>query len=301
MFRFAPTPSRIATLVPTLTPSDRLELAAKARATPGRPVVVKLGGSAMEEPAATRGTLEAVAALQDAGFKIVLVHGGGKPIDRAMAAAGLTPVKVQGRRFTDDVTLAIVVKVLGELNAGLERDLRNLGGRALGYGELAGFPLFGERLLLPGLDLNPVDLGRVGTVTRVEAAALLAILKDAVPVLPSLCVSDDDGDWLNVNADTVAAAVAKALDAESVLFLTDTPGILRDRDDPGSRLAELTRAECEQLLSDGVITGGMVPKVEACFDALDAGAKRAVILDGRDPHALTDDALGRPAGTAIRA
>ena len=298
MFRFAPTPSRIATLVPTLTPSDRLELAAKARATPGRPVVVKLGGSAMEEPAATRGTLDAVAALRDAGFKLVLVHGGGKPIDRAMVAAGLTPVKVQGRRFTDDATLAIVVEILGALNAGLVRDL---GGRALGYGELAGFPLFGERLLLPGLDLNPVDLGRVGTVTRVEAAALLAILKDAVPVLPSLAVSDDDGDWLNVNADTVAAAVAKALDAESVLFLTDTPGILRDRDDPGSRLAELTRAECEQLLSDGVITGGMVPKVEACFDALDAGAKRAVILDGRDPHALTDDALGRPAGTAIRA
>ncbi len=287
--------------MPPLTPSDRLELVAKAQAAQGRPVVVKLGGSAMEDPAATRGTLEAVAELQAAGFKLVLVHGGGKPIDRAMTAAGLTPVKVQGRRFTDDATLAIVVEVLGDLNAGLERDLRNLGGRALGYGELAGFPLFGERLLLPGLDLNPVDLGRVGTVTRVEVAALLATLKDAVPVLPSLAVSDDDGGWLNVNADTVAAAVAKALGAETVLFLTDTPGLLRDLADPASRIAELTRAECEQLLHDGVITGGMVPKVEACFDALDAGARRAVILDGRDPHALLDDALGRPAGTAIRA
>ena len=286
--------------MPALTPSDRLELAAKARAAAGRPVVVKLGGSAMEEPAATRGTLEAVAALHAAGFKLVLVHGGGKPIDRAMAAAGLTPVKVQGRRFTDDATLAIVVDVLSTLNAGLERELRAVGGRAVGARDLAGFPLFGERLLLPGLDLNPVDLGRVGTVTRVDAAALLATLHDAVPVLPSLCVSVDDGGWLNVNADTVAAAVAKALDAASVLFLTDTSGILRDITDLNSRVAELTRAECEQLLRDGVISGGMVPKVEACFDALDAGATRAVILDGRDPHALTDDALGRPAGTAIR-
>ena len=286
--------------MPPLTPTDRLELAAKARASPGRPVVVKLGGSAMEEPAATRGTLEAVVALQAAGFKVVLVHGGGKPIDRAMAAAGLTPVKVQGRRFTDDATLDIVVRVLGELNAGLERGLCDLGGQAVGFRDLAVFPLFGERLLLPGLDLNPVDLGRVGTVTRIDAVALRAALTGAVPVLPSLAVSEDDGGWLNVNADTVAAAVAKALDAEGVQFLTDTPGILRDVADPASRIAELTRAECEQLLHDGVITGGMVPKVEACFDALDAGARRAVILDGRDRHALTDDALGRRAGTAIR-
>ena len=286
--------------MPPLTSTDRLELTAKARALSGRPVVVKLGGSAMEDPAATRGTLEAVVALQAAGFKLVLVHGGGKPIDRAMQAAGLTPVKVQGRRFTDDATLKIVVGVLNELNADLERGLRDLGGNAVGCRGVAGFPLFGERLLLPGLDLNPVDLGRVGIVTRVEAAALLAVLKEAVPVLPSLCASADDGDWLNVNADTVAAAVAKALDAESVLFLTDTPGILRDVADPGSRIADLTRAECEQLLHDGVVRGGMVPKVEACFDALDAGASRAVILDGRDPDALIADALGRQAGTAIR-
>lgn len=286
--------------MPPLTSTDRLDLTAKARALSGRPVVVKLGGSAMEDPAATRGTLAAVVALQAAGFKLVLVHGGGKPIDRAMEAAGLTPVKVQGRRFTDDATLTIVVGVLNDLNADLERGLRDLGGNAVGCRGVAGFPLFGERLLLPGLDLNPVDLGRVGTVTRVEAAALLAVLKAAVPVLPSLCVSVDDGDWLNVNADTVAAAVARALSAESVLFLTDTPGILRDVADPGSRIADLTRAECEQLLHDGVIRGGMVPKVEACFDALDAGASRAVILDGRDPNALIADALGRRAGTAIR-
>ena len=286
--------------MPPLTSTDRLDLTAKARALAGRPVVVKLGGSAMEDPAATRGTLEAVVALQAAGFKLVLVHGGGKPIDRAMEAAGLTPVKVQGRRFTDDATLQIVVGVLNELNAGLELGLRDLGGKAVGCRGVAGFPLFGERLLLPGLDLKPVDLGRVGTVTRVEADALFAVLKESVPVLPSLCLSVDDGDWLNVNADTVAAAVAKALDAESVLFLTDTPGILRDVADPGSRIADLTRAECEQLLHDGVVRGGMVPKVEACFDALDAGAGRAVILDGRDPNALIADALGRRAGTAIR-
>jgi acetylglutamate kinase len=287
-------------LVPTLSPADTHFLAARA----GRPVVVKLGGSAMEHRPTTLATLGAVAALAGAGLKLALVHGGGKPIDRAMAAAGLTPVKIQGRRFTDDATLAIVAAVLAELNAGLERDLRDLGCDVVGFRDFSGYPAFplaGERLLLPGLDLNPVDLGRVGFVTTVDRDAILSSAGGGVPVLPSLCVSSAEGGMLNVNADTVAAAVAKALGAETVVFLTDTPGVLRDVADPGSLLTELTRGECEQLMRDGVIAGGMVPKVEACFDALDAGATRAVILDGRDPLSLVNDCLGRPAGTAIRA
>jgi acetylglutamate kinase len=278
-------------------PADAVVRAARAaRSLAGRPVVVKLGGSAMEEPAATRGTLECVAALQQLGVRVVLVHGGGKPIDRAMAAAGLTPVKVQGRRYTDDATLAVVVKVLAELNAGVVRGIEAAGGSAVGFTDVDSFPLAGDRLLLPGLDLQPVDLGRVGTVTEVATAAFAG---DGVPVLPSLARAADGG-WLNVNADTAAAAVAGALNAAACYFLTDTPGVLRDVREPESLVPRLTVSECRERIAAGVIAGGMIPKVEACFDALAAGAGTAVILDGRNPRALLGEFVSdRGSGTAV--
>lgn len=281
-----------------------IRAATQARSMRGHIVVVKLGGSAMEDPVATRGTLQSVATLRTLGMNLILVHGGGKPIDRAMQTAGLTPKKVLGRRYTDDATLQIVVDVLQELNAGLVRQLEDLDELALGFNgesDTSEFPLHGERLMLPGLDLQPVDLGRVGKVTRVNADALREIVEIGreIPVIPSLAI-DTDGGWLNVNADTVASAVAGALQAESVFFLTDTPGVLRTVTDPASLFARLTRRQCEQLLTDGVIAGGMIPKVEACFDALDAGAKRAVILDGRQPYALLNEFVSdRVLGTEI--
>lgn len=284
-----------------LTPSQAvLNAASAARTIAARPVVVKLGGSAMEEPTATRGTLECVAVLHKLGARLVLVHGGGKPIDRAMDAAGITPVKVQGRRYTDDATLEIVVRVLFEINNGVVAQLQSLGAKATGYDGQDWFPLQGERLLLPGLDLQPIDLGRVGKVSAVK----LTPFEDDfgpwwhVPVVPSLAL-DTDGGWLNVNADTVAAAVSGALQSDHCLFLTDTPGVLADRDNPLSLFPQLTEAECRDLIASGTIAGGMIPKVEACFDALKAGASRAVILDGRRPHALLEWALGEPAGTTI--
>jgi len=264
-----------------------LRIADRLRSLAGRAVIVKLGGSALESPEATRGMLDAVAALQTVGAKLILVHGGGKPIDRAMDAAGLTPVKIQGQRYTDDATLAIVVKVLHEINGELVRELSSRGVLASGVLRY----VFGRRLLLPGVDLAPVDLGRVGMVTSADSKLFQAQLLDAViPVVPSLAL-DEAGDWLNVNADTMAAGLARAIDSESVLFLTDTPGVLRDRLDPGSRLARLTVDECRNLIADGVINGGMIPKVEACFEALEAGAARTAILDGRDVHSLLDDFL----------
>lgn len=283
-------------------PEVILRAAAKSRSLRGRVVVVKLGGSAMEDPAATRGTLEAVAALQTLGVRQVLVHGGGKPIDRAMAAAGIEPRKVAGRRYTDETTLGIVVRVLGELNADVTRTVREFGGRAVGIDgsdDASGFPVRGNRLLLPGPDLRPIDLGYVGKVEGLDAARLLELLDSGqIPVLPSIARAVEGG-WLNVNADTVASAVAGALTAEACIFLTDTPGVLRDVTDAGSLIPRLTRPECERLILDRVVAGGMVPKVEACFEALDAGAGRAVILDGRDPHALLREFCGEPAGTAI--
>jgi acetylglutamate kinase len=287
-------------------PEVLLRAAARARQLRGRTLVVKLGGSAIEDPAATEGTLEAIVCLQMLGVRMVLVHGGGKAIDRAMAEAGLTPWKVAGRRYTDDAALAIVVRVLrDEINTQLVQRIGELGGRAYAVrpeptADDPDHVLFGERLVLPGEGGRPIDLGHVGTVSRVDADGIESYFRGQfLPVIPSLAIGPD-GSWLNVNADTAAAAVAGAMRAEACLFLTDTPGVLRDVDDPASVIPWLTRAECQQLVADGVIAGGMVPKVEACYEALDAGAARAVILDGRNPFALLEEFVSEnPAGTAI--
>lgn len=251
----------------------------------GQTVVVKLGGSAMEDPAATQACLRSVVTLNQLGIPVVLVHGGGKPIDRAMAAAGLTPKKVAGRRYTDEATLEIVVRVLkDEINVGIVAQLQKLGCRAVAATE----SLYGKRLQIPGPDNIPIDLGHVGQVTQVDRIVLTGLLRqDMVPVLPSLARAKDAG-WLNVNADTAASAVAGDLKAKKAIFLTDTPGVLRDRQNPQSLIAKLTENECRKLIASGAIDGGMVPKVEACFEALEAGAHAALILDGRVPFSLLD-------------
>ena len=249
--------------------------------------VIKLGGSAMEDPEALKATLQDVVFMETVGMRPVLVHGGGKPIDRAMAEAGLKPRKVQGRRYTDEATLAIVVRVLlKEINAGIERQIRELGGRAVGphMGSLQ--YLFGEKLTLAGAANEALDLGRVGRVTRVD----VDLIRDfcaagVVPVIPSLAL-DADGGWLNVNADTAAAGVAALLGAEKLVLLTDTPGILRDRQDPHSLVTSLDAAGCRDLIAKGVIDEGMIPKVEACLEGLRAGVKKTHIIDGRLRHSL---------------
>jgi acetylglutamate kinase len=265
------------------------------------PVVVKLGGSAMEDPAATEACLKSVATLNKLGVPLVLVHGGGKPIDRAMAEAGLTPKKVAGRRYTDDATLAIVVRVLWQINADLAIRLSKLGAPP---GAVNGpeFPLCGERLLLGGADGQPIDLGRVGKVTQVRTGRLedYKLGSEEVCIIPSLAI-DADGQWLNVNADTAASAVAGSLKADKAIFLTDTPGVLRDRSSPNSLISSLSEREARELIASGVIDGGMVPKVEACFEALEAGAKSALILDGRVSYSLLDVFLHDTfKGTVIR-
>jgi acetylglutamate kinase len=270
---------------------------ARVNAQRGRVVVVKLGGSAMEDPAATDACLKSVATLNQLGVPLVLVHGGGKPIDRAMAEAGLTPRKVAGRRYTDGATLEIVVRVLrDEINSGLVGQLSSLGLLAMPCPEV----LTGAPLTLPGTDGKRIDLGRVGHVTEVNDAILDAFLEDEViPVIPSIA-KDEYGHWLNINADTAASAVAGALKADKAIFLTDTPGVLRDRADPKSLIPKLTEREARALIASGVIDGGMVPKVEACFAALEAGAQSALILDGRVPYSLLDVFLHDTfTGTAI--
>ena len=251
-----------------------------------RLTVIKLGGSAMEDPAALEATLQDVVFMETVGLRPILVHGGGKAIDRAMAKAGLEPRKVQGRRVTDDAALEIVVRVLTQESEGLVEEIRLLGGQALPLFDRGLQCLFGERLSLPGADGRPIDLGHVGRVTRVDAPLLDALGRGGVvPVIPSLAQTKD-GRWLNVNADTAAAAVAAHLRAEKLVFLSDTPGVLLDRRDPSTLQTGLNAARCRQLIADGVIETGMIPKVEACLDSLRAGVRKTHMIDGRLKHSL---------------
>jgi acetylglutamate kinase len=252
-----------------------------------RLTVIKLGGSATENPEALRSHLQDVVFMATVGLRPILVHGGGKPIDRAMTSAGLQARKIQGRRYTDDATLAIVVRVLlHEINAGIVTGIRDLGGRAVGLHSGSLQSLFGERLLLPANDGNLIDLGNVGRVTRVDRD-LIETLGSAgiVPVIPSLAI-DAEGGWLNVNADTAAAAVAARVHAEKLVFLTDTPGILLDRSDEKSLVQSLDPSGCRDLIARGIIDEGMIPKVEACLESLREGVRKTHMIDGRLRHSL---------------
>ena len=253
----------------------------------GKFTVIKLGGSVMENPEALRALLVDVVFMQTVGMRPVVVHGGGKAITHAMEQAGLEARWVQGRRYTDDATLAIVARVLAEeINEDIVRHVRKFGGRSSGLHHKTQQCLYGTRLTLPDAEGNPIDLGRVGEVTEVDAEPIINLcLAGIVPILPSLA-EDDDGGLLNVNADTAAAAVARALQAEKLVFLTDTPGILVDRNDPATLLPSLTPEDCRDLIAKGVIDKGMIPKVEACLDSLESNVKATHIIDGRLRHSL---------------
>ena len=255
----------------------------------GRFTVIKLGGSVMEEPGSLSALLVDIVFMQTVGLRPVVVHGGGKAITVAMEKAGLTPHWVRGRRYTDEATLDIVAKVLAEgINADIERHINKFGGRASGLHHKTHQCLYGRKLMLTDDDGTLLDLGRVGEVTEVDTDPIENLcLAGVVPVLPSLAEDEDEeGKLLNVNADTAAAAVAQALQAEKLVFLTDTPGILMDRNEPGSLISGLTPEECRDLIARGVIDKGMIPKVEACLNSIKAGVRKTHIIDGRLRHSL---------------
>lgn len=264
----------------------------------GRFTVIKLGGSVMESPESLKALLVDVVFMQTVGMRPVVVHGGGKAINAAMARAGLEPRFVQGRRYTDDATLDIVARVLAEdVNTDIVRHIGKFGGRATGLHHKSTPVLFGRRLSLAGSGGGSIDLGRVGEVTEVDATQIENFcLAGVVPVIPSLA-EDDDERLLNVNADTAAAAVAQALQAEKLVFLTDQPGILRNPAEPESLIRGLTPDDCRGLIDEGVIAGGMIPKIEACLASLEAGVRKIHIIDGRLRHSLlleifTDRGIG---------
>jgi len=263
-----------------------------------RLTVIKLGGSAMEDAAALRATLLDVVFMETVGMRPILVHGGGSAISRAMAEAGLKPHFVQGRRYTDAKTLEIVTRVLtDEINRDLVSQIEQLGGRAAGLHDRTTNCLKGEGISLEDESGGAIDLGFVGRVEEVDRR-ILENLCDAgvVPVVPSIAV-DASGQRLNVNADTAAAAVARELRAEKLVFLSDVSGILREPGNPESLANSLTAAECRALMAGGIIGSGMIPKVEACLESLEAGVRKTHIVDGRVRHSLlleiyTDRGMG---------
>jgi acetylglutamate kinase len=250
-------------------------------------VVIKFGGSVMDDPAAMRGILTDVAFLNSVGMRPVIVHGGGKAISQAMEDRGLEVQFVKGRRYTDQRTLRVVEHVLcNEVNARIVRTLhKELNCEAMGLHTLSSCVLSGEKFWLEE-DGKRIDLGLVGRVTNVNARLLeLLCQADNIPVIAPLA-RDEAGGKLNCNADTAAGEVAAALRAEKFVVISDTHGIRQDVNDPDSFFPEITEEQIRQRIADGVIGSGMLPKVDSCLRALDAGVKRAHIIDGRIPHAL---------------
>ena len=249
--------------------------------------VIKLGGSVMEDENALRHTLLDIVFMETVGMRPVVVHGGGAAIDRAMDAAGLVPKKIKGRRYTDDVTLEIVERVLAyETNERIAGQIEELGGRAMPLNFRSTNVLYGERITLPGDGGEQIDLGQVGKVTRVDRGVIEKLCyAGQVPVIPSMAITSAGGK-LNVNADTAATAVAQSLGAEKLIYMSDVNGVRRDKTDPASIIHSLTDAEARELIRIGVVDAGMIPKVEACLETLDRGVRKVHIIDGRVRHSL---------------
>jgi acetylglutamate kinase len=220
-------------------------------------------------------------------FRSVLVHGGGKAINHAMEQAGLKPEMVQGRRYTDERTLAIAEHVLcNQINRFIVNFVQSQGCDAMGLHSLASEVLFGEKLYLSAEDGRRIDLGYVGEVKSVNARLLqLLVQADSIPVIASIA-RDPAGGRLNVNADTAAGAVAGAMKADKLVIVSDTHGIRKDPKDAASLVPSLTVSEIEGMIQSGVISSGMLPKVEACIVALRAGVTKTHVIDGRIPHSL---------------
>ena len=256
----------------------------------GEIIVVKYGGNAMINEQLKEQVMEDIALLWLIGIKVVLVHGGGPEINEVMDKFGKKPEFVNGLRVTDKETVDIVQMVLaGKVNKSLVSLLHMKGGHAVGISGIDGGLIEAE--------IKDERLGYVGKITKVRTRPITDLLeKNYIPVI-STVAGDKHGNVYNINGDTAAAYIAGALHAERLLMMTDIAGILRDREDPTSLIPEITVAEAKKLREDGVINGGMIPKVECCITALDAGVENVTILDGRIPHSilmelLTDEGAG---------
>ncbi len=247
-------------------------------------VVVKYGGNAMISDELKDAIMGDIVLLSLIGIKVVLVHGGGPEITHMLDAVGKETKFVNGLRVTDKETVDIVQMVLaGKVNKSLVNLLHQKGGKAIGLCGIDGHMIEAEML-------NP-DLGYVGEITKVNIEPITDVLeKGYIPVI-STVGCDKDGNVYNINADTAAAKIAGILGAESLISMTDIEGILRDKNDPSTLISKILVDEAPQLVEEGVISGGMIPKVECCIDAIESGVRKVFIIDGRIPHAILIETL----------
>ena len=258
-------------------------------------VVVKYGGNAMINAELKHAVMRDMVLLSLIGVKVVLVHGGGPEISQMLKRVGKESVFVDGLRVTDEETAEIVQMVLaGKLNKNIAAEIGTLGGKAIGLcGKDAGLIVVKKKPPLP----DGVDLGHVGDIVKVNTKLLNTLCTDEyIPVISSVGV-DENGDSYNINADTAAAAIATALKAEKLIYLTDIDGVRRVADDPTTLIPVMTVEQAHAYIADGTITGGMIPKVTACVDAIEKGVCRVHIINGTIPHPIileifTDRGIG---------
>ena len=244
-------------------------------------IVVKYGGSAMVDEELKHHVIQDVVLLKLVGFKPIIIHGGGKEISRWVSKVGMEPRFVNGLRFTDEATMEIAEMVLNKVNKSLVQMVNELGCQAVGISGKDGCLLKCEKKLADGK-----DIGYVGNVTEVNPQIIYDLLeKDFLPIICPIGY-DSNYDSYNINADDAACAIARAVNAEKLAFLTDVEGVYKDYEDKNSLISEMTAAEAKEFVDSGMLGGGMLPKLQNCIDAIENGVNRVHILDGRIPHCL---------------
>ena len=258
-------------------------------------IVVKYGGSAMNDEELQKSVIEDVVLLKLVGFKPIIVHGGGKEISRWIKKVGMQPEFVNGLRVTDEATMEIAEMVLNKVNKNLVRMIEELGVHAVGISGKDGGLLKAKKKYSEGR-----DIGYVGDVETVDTGILQDLLDD--DFLPVVCPvgMDEHYNTYNINADDAACAIAKAIKADKLVFLSDVWGVCRNPEDAHSLISELTISEAKDMIADGTISGGMLPKIESCIDAIDNGVNRVHILNGKIPRCLLLEIFSNKGiGTAV--
>ena len=258
-------------------------------------IVVKYGGSAMIDEELKKQVIQDVTLLKLVGFKPIIVHGGGKEISRWVEKTGMEPEFINGLRKTDEATMEIAEMVLNKVNKSLVQNVQSLGVNAVGVSGKDGGLLKVQKKLSGGQ-----DIGFVGEITEVNPKIIMDLLdNDFLPIVCPIGM-DDNFVTYNINADDAACAIAKAVSAEKLAFLTDIEGVFKDKYDPSTLISELTVEEAKDLIGDGFIGGGMLPKLNNCIEAIEQGVSRVHILDGRIAHCLLLEIFtNRGIGTAI--
>ena len=258
----------------------------------GKTVVVKYGGNAMINPELKQAVMSDIILLSLVGIKVVLVHGGGPEISNMLKCLGIESRFVNGLRYTDKKTADIVQMVLsGKTNKDLVSLIEVSGGKAVGLCGIDGAMIKAEKLN------DGFDYGYVGEIVSVDPKPIMKVLEEGyIPVLATVGI-DDNGQVYNINADTAAAEIAAALNAENIITLTDIPGLLRNVNDPSTLIPHIYVNEVEELIESGIISGGMIPKMKSCEKAVCSGVKKAVMIDGRVPHSIliemfSDEGIG---------